>query len=148
MNQPQKSLLSLLSFTIATTLILSYNPPANVVLASPQIQTKATINLPTLEETKAIAEAGFIYGLPIVMNCGSVWCSNVYLLKGDTRLKTALEERTILTPELTPTAIGDPSEPSQAIAQRAEQRAELVQRVFAQTVKQVLSRQTLSIAAS
>ena len=76
--------------------------------------------------------------------CGKVWCSNVYLLKSDTWLKTAFEERTILTPELTVTAIGDPSDPPQEIAQQAEQRAELVQRIFSQTVKQVLDRSTLS----
>ena len=73
MNQPQKCLLSLLSFTIATTLILGYNHQANVVLASPQMHTKANAKMPTLAETKAIAEAGFIYGLPIVMNYGVMY---------------------------------------------------------------------------
>ncbi|MBD2654023.1 DUF1254 domain-containing protein [Synechocystis sp. FACHB-383] len=73
MNQLQKCLLSLLSFTIASTLILGYSHQANVVLASPQTQTKGDIKMPSLEETKAIAEAGFIYGLPIVMNYGVMY---------------------------------------------------------------------------
>lgn len=73
MNQFPKFLLKLMSFTIATTLSLGYNHQANVTIASPQTQTKATINLPSLEETKAIAEAGFIYGLPIVMNYGVMY---------------------------------------------------------------------------
>lgn len=76
--------------------------------------------------------------------CGKFWCSNVYLLKSDTRLKTALAKRSILTPELIVTATGEKSEPPQNIAQQAEQRAQLVQRTFAQTLKQVLDSQTLS----
>lgn len=47
-----------------------YNPQENVTLgvAQAQTNTKRNIKMLSLEETKAIAEEGFIYGLPIVMN--------------------------------------------------------------------------------
>jgi hypothetical protein len=41
---------------------------ADAISTAERADKKAGIPTPNIEETKAIAEAGFIYGLPIVMN--------------------------------------------------------------------------------
>ena len=55
--------------TVVTTGALSgCEKKSNTITAAEQVDKKAGIAAPGIEETKAIAEDGFIYGLPIVMN--------------------------------------------------------------------------------
>jgi len=49
-------------------LLTSFNISADTISAAEQADKKAGINAPGIIETKDIAEQGFIYGLPIVMN--------------------------------------------------------------------------------
>src|SRR5436190_1193647 len=53
---------------IATTLLIGCNKKGDAISSAEQAEKKAGIPAPGIEETKAIAEEGFIYGLPIVMN--------------------------------------------------------------------------------
>ena len=57
-----------LTVAIATTLLIGCHKKGDAISAADQSDEKAGINPPGIEETKAIAEEGFIYGLPIVMN--------------------------------------------------------------------------------
>jgi hypothetical protein len=52
-------------FTVATFAAIA---DADAISTAEQADKKAGISAPSIAETKAIAEAGFIYGLPIVMN--------------------------------------------------------------------------------
>src|SRR5512136_3106275 len=54
----------LLPFALAATLITGCAPNKDIIARAEKTEQKA----PGIEETKAIAEEGFIYGLPIVMN--------------------------------------------------------------------------------
>jgi hypothetical protein len=54
--------------TIATTLLTGCATKDDPIVAAEQADKKAGIAAPGIAETKAIAEEGFIYGLPIVMN--------------------------------------------------------------------------------
>jgi hypothetical protein len=54
-----------ISFTIATFVAIA---DADAISAAEQADKTADIPAPSIAETKAIAEEGFIYGLPIVMN--------------------------------------------------------------------------------
>jgi hypothetical protein len=54
-----------IGFTIATFVAIA---DADAISAAEQADKKASIPPPSIAETKAIAEEGFIYGLPIVMN--------------------------------------------------------------------------------
>src|SRR5947207_15270361 len=53
---------------IAKTLIIGCEKKGDAISSAEQADKKAGIAAPGIEETKAIAEEGFIYGLPIVMN--------------------------------------------------------------------------------
>ena len=53
---------------IATAALTGCNKKGDAISAADQSDKKAGIAAPGIEETKAIAEEGFIYGLPIVMN--------------------------------------------------------------------------------
>ena len=64
----QPSLRLLLASAITITLLAGCNKKGDAISAAEQADKKAGINPPGIEETKAIAEKGFIYGLPIVMN--------------------------------------------------------------------------------
>ena len=57
-----------LALAAVTTLLIGCNKKGDAISAADQSDKKAGINPPGIEETKAIAEEGFIYGLPIVMN--------------------------------------------------------------------------------
>jgi len=52
-------------FTVATFAAIA---DADAISTAEQADKKAGISAPSIAEAKAIAEAGFIYGLPIVMN--------------------------------------------------------------------------------
>jgi hypothetical protein len=54
-----------IGLTVATFVAIA---DADAISTAEQADKKAGILTPSIEETKAIAEAGFIYGLPIVMN--------------------------------------------------------------------------------
>src|SRR5438046_10510068 len=53
---------------IAVTLLIGCEKKGDAISSAEQADKKAGIAAPGIEETKAIAEEGFIYGLPIVMN--------------------------------------------------------------------------------
>lgn len=53
---------------IAVTLLTGYDTKADPISSADQADKKAGISAPGVVKTKAIAEEGFIYGLPIVMN--------------------------------------------------------------------------------
>src|SRR5438067_928371 len=53
---------------IATTLLIGCNKKGDAISSAEQADKKAGVAAPGIEETKAIAEEGFIYGLPLVMN--------------------------------------------------------------------------------
>ena len=57
-----------LALAAVTTLLIGCNKKGDAISAADQSDKKAGMNTPGIEETKAIAEEGFIYGLPIVMN--------------------------------------------------------------------------------
>jgi len=57
-----------LAVAIATTLLVGCNKKGDAISSAEQADKKAGIDAPSIAETKAIAEEGFIYGLPIVMN--------------------------------------------------------------------------------
>src|SRR5436190_452894 len=57
-----------LAGAIATTLLVDCNRKGDSISIAEQADKKAGVAAPGIEETKAIAEEGFIYGLPIVMN--------------------------------------------------------------------------------
>ena len=53
---------------ISAVLLFGCDKKGDPVAAADKADKKAGINAPSIAETKAIAEEGFIYGLPIVMN--------------------------------------------------------------------------------
>ena len=57
-----------LAGAIAATLLIGCNKKGDAISTAEQADKKAGVAAPSIEETKAIAEEGFIYGLPIVMN--------------------------------------------------------------------------------
>src|SRR5213083_2536315 len=57
-----------LAGAIATTLLIGCEKKGDAISGAEEADKKAGIAAPGIEETKAIAEEGFIYGLPIVMN--------------------------------------------------------------------------------
>jgi len=57
-----------LAGAIATTLLIGCNKKGDAISSAEQADKKASIAALGIAETKAIAEEGFIYGLPIVMN--------------------------------------------------------------------------------
>jgi hypothetical protein len=59
-----------IGLTVATFVAIA---DADAISTAEQADKKAGILTPSIEETKAIAEAGFIYGLPIVMNYAVMW---------------------------------------------------------------------------
>jgi len=60
--------IGVLCSAIAAVLLAGCDRKSDPVSAAAQADMKAGIAVPSLAETKAIAEEGFIYGLPIVMN--------------------------------------------------------------------------------
>ncbi|MES2659087.1 MAG: DUF1254 domain-containing protein [Verrucomicrobiota bacterium] len=57
-----------LASAIATTALTGCDKKNDVISSAEQADKKEGIAAPGIEETKAIAEEGFIYGLPLVMN--------------------------------------------------------------------------------
>src|SRR5712691_7082603 len=57
-----------LACAIATTLLIGCEKKGDAISSAEQADKKAGSAAPGIEETKAIAEEAFIYGLPIVMN--------------------------------------------------------------------------------
>jgi hypothetical protein len=57
-----------LAVAITTALLIGCNKKGDAVSSAEQADKKTGIAAPGIEETKAIAEEAFIYGLPIVMN--------------------------------------------------------------------------------
>src|SRR5207248_6215241 len=53
---------------IAVTLLIGCNKKGDAISSAEQADKKAGVAAPGIAETKAIAEEGFIYGLPLVMN--------------------------------------------------------------------------------
>jgi hypothetical protein len=69
MNTPRRILsVGALCGVIAVALLTGCDKKSDPISAAEQTDDKAGIIAPGIEETKAIAEEGFIYGLPIVMN--------------------------------------------------------------------------------
>lgn len=60
--------LPLASTMLTLALVTGCNPKHDTISSADQADKQAGIAAPGIEETKAIAEEGFIYGLPIVMN--------------------------------------------------------------------------------
>ncbi|QDV14502.1 hypothetical protein CA51_44090 [Rosistilla oblonga] len=58
----------LVAVALTTTLFVGCNKKGDTISSAEEADKKAGIAAPGIEETKAIAEEGFIYGLPIVMN--------------------------------------------------------------------------------
>ncbi len=57
-----------LACAIATTLLIGCEKKGDAISSAEQADKKAGVAAPGIAETKAIAEEGFIYGLPLVMN--------------------------------------------------------------------------------
>src|SRR5438034_10242964 len=57
-----------LAGAIAVTLLIGCNKKGDAISSAEQADKKAGVAAPGIEETKAIGEEGFIYGLPLVMN--------------------------------------------------------------------------------
>src|SRR6266446_2308685 len=57
-----------LAGAIATTLLIGCEKKGDAISSAEQADKKAGVAAPGIAETKAIAEEGFIYGLPLVMN--------------------------------------------------------------------------------
>ena len=57
-----------LAGAIAVTLLIGCNKKGDAISSAEQADKKAGVAAPGIAETKAIAEEGFIYGLPLVMN--------------------------------------------------------------------------------
>jgi len=53
---------------LAVLILTGCNTPGDAISAARQADMKSGVTAPGIAETKAIAEEGFIYGLPIVMN--------------------------------------------------------------------------------
>ena len=68
--KPNKSILSTLVFagSVAAVLLSGCDKKPDAITQADKADKQAGIPAPSLEETKAIAEEGFIYGLPLVMN--------------------------------------------------------------------------------
>lgn len=64
----QVGVISLLCSAMALSALVGCEKKADPVSAAVQADKAAGIQAPSIEQTKAIAEEGFIYGLPIVMN--------------------------------------------------------------------------------
>ena len=58
----------LLALALATGSLIGCEKNGDAISTADQADKKAGVAAPGIEETKAIAEEGFIYGLPIVMN--------------------------------------------------------------------------------
>jgi hypothetical protein len=67
-KSPQLRVIGLLCGAIALTGLAGCEKKADPINTAIQADKAAGINAPSIEQTKAIAEQGFIYGLPIVMN--------------------------------------------------------------------------------
>jgi hypothetical protein len=67
-KSPQLGVISLLCSALALSGLSGCEQKTDPIKAAAQADKAAGINAPSLEQTKAIAEEGFIYGLPIVMN--------------------------------------------------------------------------------
>jgi hypothetical protein len=65
---PQLGAIGLLCSALALSGLAGCEQKADPVNSAAQADKAAGINAPSIEQTKAIAEQGFIYGLPIVMN--------------------------------------------------------------------------------
>ena len=61
-------LMSALCSVFALMLLSGCEHKGDAISAADKADKKAGIAAPSIEQTKAIAEEGFIYGLPIVMN--------------------------------------------------------------------------------
>jgi hypothetical protein len=61
-------LVLLLAGTVSLLALTSCKKKSEVILQAPAAQQHSVVLAPGIEETKAIAEEGFIYGLPLVMN--------------------------------------------------------------------------------
>ncbi len=69
MNRPHRILtIGALCTLIAVTLLPGCDKKDDAITATEQAEKKADIAVPSIAETRAIAEEAFIYGLPIVMN--------------------------------------------------------------------------------
>ncbi len=64
----QKILELALASAITTGAFTACDRKGDAISAADQADKRAGISVPGIEETKAIAEEGFIFGLPIVMN--------------------------------------------------------------------------------
>ena len=71
--------------------------------------------------------------------CGRFWCSDVYIYDFNVKISNDL-----LTPELTLTTLKESNQSKVEVAQKVEQRAELVQRVFYQIFEDIVSEKTIS----
>jgi small conductance mechanosensitive channel len=69
--------------------------------------------------------------------CGKFWCSDVYIYDFDSKIKNA-----ILIPELRITELKESNQSEVEVAEKVEQRAELVQRVFRQIFEDIISWKT------
>ena len=58
----------LLALALATGTLIGCEKKGDAITTADQADKKTGVAAPGIEETKAIAEEGFIYGLPIVMN--------------------------------------------------------------------------------
>jgi hypothetical protein len=67
-KSPQLGVISLLCGAMALSTLVGCEKKADPVSAAVQADKAAGIQAPSIEQTKAIAEEAFIYGLPIVMN--------------------------------------------------------------------------------
>ena len=68
MKTTRSTILLAATLAITSAAFVSCNKKNDAISSAEQAEEKEGIAAPSIEETKAIAEEGFIYGLPIVMN--------------------------------------------------------------------------------
>ena len=68
-----RRMLALSTFVLAMTPLAGYSDNHDPISAAKEADKLAGIKVPGIEETRAIAEEGFIYGLPIVMNYATMY---------------------------------------------------------------------------
>lgn len=73
MHKRLKMVVTLTSICIGASLFTACSHQGDVISRTAQKEAAAGISVPSIAEVKAIAEEGFIYGLPLVMNYGVMY---------------------------------------------------------------------------
>ncbi|MDJ0683045.1 MAG: mechanosensitive ion channel family protein, partial [Xenococcaceae cyanobacterium MO_167.B52] len=114
-------------FSLTLTLIFSPKSYGQIPLFIPSSNNQQNESLP--------------WDLNKAYPCGKFWCSDIYIYDFDPDVEN---QRAILTPELTVTALKEPNQSNIEVATIVEERGELVQRVFQQIFEDIVSGKTIT----